>query len=67
LERRISKLTGEGSNAEEKIELEARLKELTIEHKAKTDTHDLLDAQIKQLQVSFQYSVTVIFHRSVIY
>ena len=52
LERRINRMQGEQSN-EEKIQLEAKIKELCDDLEAKTNTHHLLDLQIKRLHVSW--------------
>ncbi|XP_046349187.1 coiled-coil domain-containing protein 39-like isoform X1 [Haliotis rufescens] len=49
LERRINRMSGERSN-EEKIQLEARIAELTGELDNKNSTHVLLTSQLKRLQ-----------------
>ncbi|XP_074657844.1 coiled-coil domain-containing protein 39-like [Tubulanus polymorphus] len=49
LERRINRMQGERSN-EEKLLLEARLKELTEELEEKNSTHSLINLQLKRLQ-----------------
>lgn len=49
LERRINRMQGETSN-EEKVQLEARIKELTENLGDKNDTHSLLTLQLKRLQ-----------------
>ena len=50
LERRINRMQGERSN-EEKIQLEAKIKDLTDELDQKNNTHTLLTLQLKRLQV----------------
>ena len=50
LERRINRMHGEQSN-EEKLQLEAKIKELTEELEQNTSTHNLLSLQLKRLQV----------------
>ena len=50
LERRINRMQGEQSN-EEKIQLDAKIQELTDDLEAKSHTHHLLDLQIKRLHV----------------
>jgi hypothetical protein len=54
LERRINRMQGEQSN-EEKMQLEEKIKELTVELDEKTNTHNLLRLQIKRLQVNSLY------------
>ncbi|KAK3603714.1 hypothetical protein CHS0354_023327 [Potamilus streckersoni] len=49
LERRINRMQGERSN-EEKIQLEAKIKELTDDLEQKNNTHTLLTLQLKRLQ-----------------
>ncbi|XP_064639257.1 coiled-coil domain-containing protein 39-like [Lineus longissimus] len=49
LERRINRMQGERSN-EEKIQLEAKIRELTEELDSKNSTFALLDIQLKRLQ-----------------
>lgn len=49
LERRINRMQGERSN-EEKIQLEAKIKDLTDELEQKNNTHTLLTLQLKRLQ-----------------
>ncbi|XP_060558012.1 coiled-coil domain-containing protein 39-like [Ruditapes philippinarum] len=49
LERRINRMQGERSN-EEKIHLEAKIKDLTDELEQKNNTHTLLTLQLKRLQ-----------------
>ncbi len=51
LERRINRMQGEQSN-EEKLQLEAKIKELTTELDEQTSTHHLLQLQLKRLQVN---------------
>ncbi len=51
LERRINRMQGEQSN-EEKLHLEAKIKEFTEELDQKTATHHLISLQLKRLQVS---------------
>ena len=51
LERRINRMSGEQSN-EEKLQLEARIKELTNDLEERTTTHNLLSLQLKRLQVT---------------
>lgn len=50
LERRINRMQGERSN-EEKVHLEAKIKDLTDELEQKNNTHTLLTLQLKRLQV----------------
>lgn len=49
LERRINRMQGEHSN-EEKLALEARIKELTEHLEERQQAHTLLSAQLKRLQ-----------------
>ncbi|XP_067948183.1 coiled-coil domain-containing protein 39-like [Watersipora subatra] len=49
LERRINRMQGEHSN-EEKVALEARIKELTEQLEERQQAHTLLNAQLKRLQ-----------------
>lgn len=49
LERRINRMQGEQSN-EEKLQLEARIKDLVEELEQRTSTHNLLSLQLKRLQ-----------------
>ena len=58
LERRINRMQGEQSN-EDKIHLEAKIKELTQELDEKTQTHHLLSLQLKRLQVSCFINITL--------
>ena len=44
-------MQGEQSN-EEKLHLEAKVNQLTEELESKTETHKLLDLQLKRLQVT---------------
>ena len=53
VERRINRMQGEQSN-EEKLHLEAKIKELTEELEQKTSTHHLLSLQLKRLQVNWR-------------
>ena len=52
LERRINRMMGEQSN-EEKLQLEAQIKELLKELDEKNKTHNMLDKQINTLQVIY--------------
>lgn len=51
VERRINRMQGERSN-EEKLQLEARIEDLTQELEDKNGVHTLLSLQLKRLQVS---------------
>jgi len=52
LERRINRMQGEQSN-EEKLQLEAKIKELTEELEQKSHTRHMLSLQLKRLQVHY--------------
>lgn len=60
LERRINRMQGEQSN-EEKIHLEKRIGDLTQELEEKTQTHHLLNIQLKRLHVSYSNIIYVSF------
>ena len=59
LERRINRMQGERSN-EEKIQLEAKIKDLTEELDQKNNTYTLLTLQLKRLQVKPNQNLCVV-------
>ena len=56
----MGRMAGEQSN-EEKLHLEAKIKDLQEELEQRTTTHSLLSIQIKRLQVSVTFLCFIVF------